>query len=489
MKPAVHLVTYADRLAGDLPGLRQLLDGRLRGVFAGVHILPFFRPFDGADAGFDPEDHTEVDSRLGSWDDVADISGLGEVMVDLIVNHMSINSPQFKDFSAHGDASAYSGMFLTLDQVFPRGATEADLLTIYRPGPKLPFTPVTLGVGRQRLLWTTFTDQQVDLNVADPQAVAYLQSILEQMAASGVTTVRLDAVGYAVKRAGTSCFMIPETFTFIDDVTDRARALGMRVLVEVHSHYQTQVDISGHVDYIYDFALPPLLLHALFHADAAPLADWLNVRPLNVVSVLDTHDGIGVIDAATDAITGAPGLLSDDQVKAVVAGIHQRCGGDSLLATGAAADNIDSEQVNCTFFEAVGRDEERYLLARAVQFFLPGAAQVYYVGLLAGHNDLKLLADTGTGRDINRHYYDPEELETALATTVVQRLLDLIELRNNHAAFAGTFDWHQPDPTTLLLTWTCDRSRLQLHADFAQGSFTVTEEPAATAQQQPTTSS
>src|SRR4051812_6466952 len=103
VKPAVHLVTYADRLAGDLPGLRRLLDGPLRGVFAGVHILPFFDPYDGADAGFDPRDHASVDARLGTWDDVKAIAASGEVMVDLIVNHVSRDSAQFRDFVANGD--------------------------------------------------------------------------------------------------------------------------------------------------------------------------------------------------------------------------------------------------------------------------------------------------------------------------------------------------------------------------------------------------
>src|SRR5690606_5704174 len=131
----------------------------------GVHVLPFFHPIDGSDAGFDPIDHTQVDARLGDWDDVRTLAEDVEVMADVIVNHVSSRSPQFLDFSARGAASRYAGMFLTLDGVFPQGASEQQLLAIYRPRPGLPFTPVTLADGSRRILWTTFTPEQVDIDV------------------------------------------------------------------------------------------------------------------------------------------------------------------------------------------------------------------------------------------------------------------------------------------------------------------------------------
>ena len=124
MKNAVQLIAYADRLSGGgLAGLDALLRGPLRGLFGGVHVLPFFDPIDGADAGFDPVDHTRVDARLGGWDDVAALAGNIDVMADLIVNHVSRDSPQFMDYAARGDASAYAGMFLTRERVFPGGGS------------------------------------------------------------------------------------------------------------------------------------------------------------------------------------------------------------------------------------------------------------------------------------------------------------------------------------------------------------------------------
>jgi sucrose phosphorylase len=468
----VQLITYADRLGGSIPGLRQVLDGPLAGLFGGVHLLPFFDPYDGADAGFDPADHRSVDPRLGTWDDVRALADGRDLVVDLIVNHVSADSPEFRDFLAHGRRSAYAGMFLTLGGVFPQGATEADLLRIYRPRPGLPFTPVVFADGGRTLVWTTFTSRQVDLDVGDEHARRHLFGVLEQLAAGGVSMVRLDAVGYAVKTPGTSSFMTPETFAFIGEITGRARGLGMDVLVEVHSHFEQQVAIGSRVDRVYDFALPPLVLHGLFTGDVAPLRHWLAIRPNNAVTVLDTHDGIGVIDVGADQTgSGAAGLLGPAQISELVERIHDNSGGASRLATGAAASNLDLYQVNCTFYDALRGDDERYLLARLVQVFTPGIPQVYYVGLLAGHNDMDLLARTGVGRDVNRHHYSAAEIAEALDRPVVRRLGDIIRLRNTHPAFDGTLT--VGGTGELVMTWRNGEHEATLRADLGAGRWTL----------------
>ncbi|OYU92622.1 MAG: sucrose phosphorylase, partial [Burkholderiales bacterium PBB5] len=241
MKNQVQLITYVDRLGGGgVAALQALLTHELGGLFGGVHLLPFYFPIDGADAGFDPIDHTRVDDRLGDWDSVRALTQQVDVMADVIVNHMSSDSPQFQDYSARGSASPYNGLFLTMDAVFPQGATEADLLAVYRPRPGMPFTMATLANGERRLLWTTFTSQQVDIDVAHPQGQAYLKGILHTLADAGIRMVRLDAVGYAIKKAGDSCFMMPETFDFIDRFAAQAKALGIEVLVEIHAYHRRQ---------------------------------------------------------------------------------------------------------------------------------------------------------------------------------------------------------------------------------------------------------
>ena len=498
MKNKVQLITYVDRLGGgDVGALHGLLTGPLKDVFGGVHLLPFFDAIDGADAGFDPVDHTRVDPRLGQWDDVQRLAADVPVMADVIVNHMSSDSPEFRDFLALGDQSKFAGLFLEFDTVFPSGASASDLTTLYRPRPGLPFATFTVGGrrdgegggdgdgggegGAQRLLWTTFTAKQIDIDVSHPLGRSYLESILRTLAAAGVTMVRLDAVGYAVKRAGTDSFMTPETFAFIDEFTQSARGYGLEVLVEVHSHFQQQIAIAERVDCVYDFALPPLVLHAVYFKTATALARWITIRPNNAVTVLDTHDGIGIIDIGAQNAGGSikPGLVPPAELDALVERIHSNSDGQSREATGAAASNLDLYQVNCTYFDALARDPSAYLLARAIQFFLPGIPQVYYVGLLAGCNDLALLRKTRVGRDINRHYFTPAEIDAALAEPLVQDLLTLIKLRNTHAAFDGTFAAVLLTDQVLQLTWQVEAettqsaeppraaTQLQLTADFA----------------------
>jgi sucrose phosphorylase len=456
-----------------------LLKGPLDGLFGGVHLLPFYFPINGADAGFDPIDHTRVDPCLGGW---ADLKALGQdvdLMADLIVNHVSSASPQFIDYSEKGEASIYNGMFLTMDSIFPNGATEADLLTIYRPRPGLPFSYVTLKNGKKRLLWTTFTKQQIDINVDHSQGQAYLQSVLQTLHENNIRMVRLDAIGYAVKKAGSSCFMIPETFAFIESLARQAAILGIEVLVEIHSYFRRQIEIARQVDRVYDFALPPLVLHAIFNRTSRYLKQWLAISPRNAITVLDTHDGIGVIDIAADGMNPQdhPGLIPSEELDALVERIHINSNGQSRQATGAAASNLDLYQVNCTFYDALGRNDHDYLLARAIQFFAPGIPQVYYVGLLAGVNDMALLAKSGVGRDINRHYYSIEEIDQALQRPVVRSLFELIRFRNQHPAFSGSFRLLETGDSGITMHWDNGGDWATLEIDFASGSYSISNSP------------
>ena len=470
MHNQAQLIAYVDRLpGGSFADLRQLLDGPLTGAFGGVHVLPFFHPIDGADAGFDPIDHTQVDRRLGTWDDVAALAARTDVMADVIVNHISRRSPQFEDFDRRGVDSPYAGLFLTGARVFPHGTSVADLLALEGPRPTLPFTKHRNARGEPLLLWTTFTSEQIDIDVTHPEGRRYLTGILDRLQGAGVSAIRLDAVGYAIKKAGTSCFMIPETHAFIADITAQARARGMEVLVEVHGAYQAQLDVARQVDWVYDFALPPLVLHLLYTRNASPLRHWLALRPNNAVNVLDTHDGIGVADAAGD-----PGLLPDAAIASLVETIHERSRGQSRQASGDAARNLDAYQINCTFYDALGRRDDEYLVARAIQCFVPGIPQIYYVGLLAGINDMDRLRRTGEGRDINRHSYSADELDDALRQPVVTTLLTLLRLRNAHPAFQGRFTVEDLSGQAFALRWEAGEHVARLEVDLATLRAVVT---------------
>jgi sucrose phosphorylase len=475
MTNKAQLIAYADRLpGGTFRDLQRWLEGPFAGAFGGVHVLPFFHPIDGADAGFDPIDHTQVDSRLGTWADVGALAARTDVMADVIVNHVSRHSPQFLDYDARGEASPYAGLFLTYDRVFPDGARESDLAALHTPRPNLPFTKHESPRGEQVLLWTTFTSDQIDIDVQHPEGRRYLAAVLTRLHGAGIRAIRLDAVGYAIKKAGTSCFMIPETLAFIADFTAQARALGMDVLVEVHGHYQEQIDVARRVDWVYDFALPPLVLHTLYTRDVSRLMHWLELRPRNAVTVLDTHDGIGVRDVDGDRGRNAPGLLERQHLDSLVDTIHERSHDESRLASGSVASNVDSSQINCTFYDALGRRDAEYLIARAIQCFVPGVPQVYYVGLLAGGNDVELLRRTGVGRDINRHRYTAGEFEQTLERPVVQSLLTLLRLRNAHAAFEGIFHAAAPATDRLALIWNNGAEFARLEVDLTDMNAVVT---------------
>jgi sucrose phosphorylase len=268
--------------------------------------------------------------------------------------------------------------------------------------------------------------------------------------------------------------MIPETFEFIDELTGYAKSLGLEVLVEIHTHYRQQIEIAQRVDRVYDFALPPLILHALFNRTARYLKHWLEISPRNAVTVLDTHDGIGVIDigAATDD-PELSGLVPPTELAALVETIHEKSAGQSRKATGAAASNLDLYQVNCTYYDALGRNDRDYLIARAIQFFAPGIPQVYYVGLLAGMNDMELLEQTKVGREINRHYYGWGEVQEALARPIVRDLLKLIRFRNEHPAFQGTFSMHKCVDQLLVIRWNNAEMWAQLVIDFVQTTMEI----------------
>ena len=459
MKNKVQLITYADRLGdGTIKSMTDILRTRFDGVYDGVHILPFFTPFDGADAGFDPIDHTKVDERLGSWDDVAELSATPSSTLDERWDDVAEQSKRFQDVLAGARNRVLPDVLFT-ELPSSNGATEEDL-AVYRPRPgclhHYKFA------GKTRLVWVS-SPRSRWTSISIPTAAEYLLSIFDQMAASHVSYIRLDAVGYGAKEAGTSCFMTPKTFKLISRLREEGVKRGLEILIEVHSYYKKQVEIASKVDRVYDFALPPLLLHALSTGHVEPVAHWTDIRPNNAVTVLDTHDGIGVIDIGSDQLDRSlKGLVPDEDVDNLVNTIHANTHGESQAATGAAASNLDLYQVNSTYYSALGCNDQHYIAARAVQFFLPGVPQVYYVGALAGRNDMELLRKTNNGRDINRHYYSTAEIDENLKRPVVKALNALAKFRNELDAFDGTFSYTTDDDTSISFTWRGETSQATL---------------------------
>ena len=457
------ILVYAERLGGSLGHIEKLLADELSD-FAGVHVLPFFHPYDGDDAGFDPIDHTIVDPRLGTWQDFQRISQTHELTADLIINHASNLSTEFLEWQEKGDASEFAGMFLTFDTVFPNGGTESTITSFYRPRPGLPFTAYNVA-GERRLVWTSFMPSQVDIDVKHPAGEAYIDRVLDALQSGGVKVVRLDAVGYAIKTPGTDSFMTRETLAYVAELTERIRARGMRVLVEVHAHYTQQLEIAPLVDLIYDFQTAPLLLHSMFTSNVDSLANWLEIRPANCLNVLDTHDGYGVIDAGP--IGGRPGLISQEDMRKIFEVASENTSGHSDKASVVPQWFDLPHQINATL-PAIINDDHSYVLARAVQFLLPGEPQVYYVGLFNGIDDKELFEQTGNGREVNRHHFTAEEIQTALQSDVTRAILGLARLRK-HEVFSGTFAWQKLSGNSMRLGWSQGASELSLEFEFEGG--------------------
>jgi len=471
MKNNVQLITYIDRLTGSgIKDLNELLHTKLSGLFSGIHLLPFYYPIDGSDAGFDPIDHTQVDERLGNWQDIKNLGENYELMADLIVNHMSAQSKEFKDVLKQGKKSTFWQLFLTKEKVFPTGLTPEVQAKIYRPRPGSCFTKFSLPDNESAKFWTTFTDNQIDIDVTSTIGQTYLSRILSTFAQNNIKIIRLDAAGYAIKKAGTSCFMLDETFEFIDKLTKTANKLGIATLVEIHSYYQTQIEIAKRVDQVYDFALPPLILHSLFTQNFDALAQWLTISPRNCITVLDTHDGIGIIDVGP--MEGKKGLLTHEEIDNLVEKIHANSKYESQKATGEAASNVDLYQVNCTYYDALAQNDYDYLLARAIQFFAPGIPQIYYSGLLAESNDMSLLSQTNIGRDINRPYFSDEQINQALNKPFTKAMMSLIKLRNNSAAFNGEFSINHNE-SLLTMAWENQNCNAILEANLMNKTASI----------------
>jgi len=469
--PRPQLLTYPDSLGGNLHALGALLDGPLDGLFRGVHILPPF-PSSG-DRGFAPLTYRELDPRFGTWSDIRHLARRHDVLLDVMINHISRQSREFQDFQRHGRRSRFADLFVTLEKVWPAGDPPGDdVALIFLRKPERPFSTVIIeDTGQPENLWTSFGSadwsEQIDLDVTSLATRSLITGWLRSFANHGVRMVRLDAVGYVIKKPGTSCFMVePEIYEFLDWVTGVADSFGLIVLPEVHDRYATHERLTRHGYWTYDFVLPGLLLHAFETGEADRLAAHLARSPDQQFTALDCHDGIPVRPDLDGILEPAEMLDLADQVR-------RRGGNVNRILSATHPAEVDVHQLNCTYFSALGADDDRYLAARAIQLFARGVPQIYYVGLLAGTNDTAAVERTGEGRAINRHDYRADEIESALKRPVVGRLLELIRLRNTHPAFEGTLGVDVDAGRSLCLRWENQEASCALEVDLSTGRATV----------------
>lgn len=474
VKNQVQLITYPDSLGGNLKLLHQVLDQHFPDVFkGGIHILPPF-PSSG-DRGFAPLTYLEIEPQFGNWDDIRAIGEQYDILVDLMVNHISAQSAYFQDFLKHGRNSSYADLFLTLDKIWPDGEPVAeDIAQMFLRRPR-PYSNFATGdKGERERVWTTFgkTDpsEQIDLDLKSELTKELLTQFFLNFKQHHVKIVRLDAVGYVIKKLGTSCFFVePEIWGFMDWIAELAKQLEIELLPEVHAHYSIQYKLAERGYWIYDFILPYRILETLLEGTSANLRGYLKDRPAKQFTMLDCHDGVPVKP-------DMDGLIDTQEARKLVNACLERGANLSLIVSDEhkSEDGFDVHQIRGSYYSLLACNDDAYLAARAIQFFTPGIPQVYYVGLLAGKHDNDRVSETGEGREINRHNYSLSEIESAMGQQVVQRLIDLIRFRNDYEAFQGQFEVAESADHELRLVWLKENWRCELYIDLTTRVSVIT---------------
>ena len=375
------------------------------------------------------------------------------------------------DFLEKKDESAYPDLFIHYKNFWPNsGPTQEDVDLIYKRKPRAPYSIAKFADGSEEKVWCTFDEQQIDLDVTRETTRRFIQENLEQLADHGASIIRLDAFAYANKKIGTNCFFVePDIWEMLHFPRQLLAPKGVKILPEIHEHYTIQQKIAEQDYYVYDFALPMLVLHALYSGNVNRLVHWMEICPRKQFTTLDTHDSIGVVDVKD--------LLTDVETEATREAFYTQGANVKKIYSSEAYNNLDIYKINCTYYSTLGNDDQAYLLACVLQCFAPGIPQIYYVGLLSGENDIELLESTKEGRNINRHYYDLEEIEREVQRPVVQSLFDLLKFRNTSAAFDGEFAVDMEDANTIRISWTnTDANTVaELRANLKDKSFEITE--------------
>jgi sucrose phosphorylase len=465
MKNKIMLITYADSMGENLCDLSAVLNSAFKDEIGAVHILPFY-PSSG-DRGFAPITYTEVDPAFGDWKDIENIAKNHELMCDFMINHLSRRSPQFEDFVERHDDSVYADMFLRFSKFWPGGApTKEQVAAINKRKPCAPAERIRFKDGTEEDVWCTFSAEQMDLDVTQQVTWEFIEKTLNVLADHGASCIRLDAFAFATKKAGTSCFfLVPQTWDIMARVNEILQRRNVSLLPEIHDSYRLQLDIAKHGYAVYDFVLPLMVLHTLYSGSNVRLKYWLNICPRNQQTTLDTHDGMGVVDVE--------GLLSEEEIQAVLDITQQNGLTFKWDYRGGAERQKRVYQIEGTYYSALGEDDQKYLLARAIQFFTPGIPQVYYVGLLAGSNDHEKAKRTGNPRDIGRHDYTVREIEEALKRPVVQKLKRLMCFRNNSCVFDGTMTLPECEDSKLRIRWEMNGDCAELIADLKTAHFLI----------------
>lgn len=461
----VVLITYADQFhcaeQKPLPTFNQFHRRWLKSIFSHVHLLPFY-PWS-SDDGFSVIDYYEVAPETGEWVDIEQLNNSSRLMFDFVCNHMSAKSEWFKNYLQQ--VPGFENYFIAMDPA-------VDLSAVTRPRALPLLTPFTLTDGSVRHVWTTFSADQIDLNYANPEVLLAMVDVLLRYLEKGADYVRLDAVGFMWKTPGTTCIHLEKTHQLIKLFRAIAElvAPGTAIITETNVPHQDNIAYLGNgqdeAHMVYQFSLPPLVLHAIHRQDASVLTRWAGSLTLPSAQTtwfnfLASHDGIG--------LNPLRGLLPEAEILALV---------DELQAEGALVNwknNPDGTrspyEVNVTYMDALSPREAsdterlaRFLLAHAILLSFPGVPAIYIQSMLGSRNDYLGVENLGYNRAINRQKFDVDNISVALNNLqdlrhqVYQRLSRMINLRRNNRAFHpdSHFDIKNITPQVMQIKRTAD---------------------------------
>ena len=487
------LNAYPDSIGGSLSHIAGLLKSpQLSGAFSSMYILPSLYNTD-LDRGFSVQDYG-INGVIASEEDLAALRGMGiGLKLDFILNHLSVRSPQFRDLLKYGRESEYRDFFIDWNafwdghgEMTEDGYIQPDpelIKDMFFRKPGLPILMVPFPDGSKVPYWNTFYQEviekddgsvdflgQMDLNIKSESVWQHYEETLARLASYGAEIIRLDAFAYAPKAPGRRNFMNePETWELLGSIQEIADRYGLSLLPEIHAAYAEGVYrvLAEKGYHVYDFFLPGLLIDALESANAERLEAWANEiidSGMRTVNMLGCHDGIPMLDLK--------GLLPDERIDELIAILKQRGG----YVKDLHGQKNMYYQVNSTYLSALGDDEDALLLARAIQLFMPGKPQIWYLDLLGGSNDYEAVRKAGPGghKEINRTNYSAEKAAEALSRDSVKKQIELLRLRNSHPAFSPDAEISvKADGSRLFITWRCNGAEASLDADLEKVQYSI----------------
>ena len=497
----VMLNAYPDSIGNTLSDtIRMLEKPEFKDVFTLFYVLPTFFNSD-LDRGFSIIDYN-LNKDLVSENDLEALEKLNiQLKFDIVLNHLSVASPQFKDVLKNGASSKYKDFFINWNSFWEgHGTMGQDGVIIPKPEflnklfmrkSGLPILKVPFPDGTAQPYWNTFYQKvnddntflgQMDVNAKSDLVWEFYEETLQKVKQFGCKILRLDAFAYLHKEIGQSNFFNkPGTWQYLKRIKQIADKNNLTLLPEIHAEYGLHLhdEVAKEGYHIYDFFLPGLTIHTIENKNSKALINWAKEivsKGYKTVNMLGCHDGIPVLDLKGKTVNGIynKGLLEDKEIESVMATILQR-GGRVKNLYDPEGNKISYYQVNATFFSALGENEQKLILARAIQIFMPGIPQIWYLDIFAGKNDYAA-ADAGGSaghKEINRTNLSLQEVEQGLKREVVQHQLQLLRLRNTSKAFLGDVIFNETSKKIIDIKWVYQDEFAHLTANLDTHSVTI----------------